>query len=84
MRSTDKTIMAAPIDHPSQFEVVKEPSSPGLKGATLSTLSPSETKKLLRKIDRRVIPILAILYFFSFLDRGNWITCPFLSQFECS
>ncbi|GES66619.1 MFS general substrate transporter [Aspergillus terreus] len=26
---------------------------------------------MLRKIDRRVIPILAILYFFSFLDRGN-------------
>lgn len=31
----------------------------------------TESKKILRKVDIRVIPILAILYFLSFLDRGN-------------
>lgn len=35
-------------------------------------LSPAETRRLLRKIDCRVIPILAILYLLSFLDRGGW------------
>ncbi|KAJ5162176.1 hypothetical protein N7492_007568 [Penicillium capsulatum] len=32
---------------------------------------PAEHSKILRKIDYRVIPILAVLYLLSFLDRGN-------------
>lgn len=31
---------------------------------------PAEHSKILRKIDYRVIPILAVLYLLSFLDRG--------------
>lgn len=34
-------------------------------------IDPTESKRILRKVDLRVIPILAILYFLSFLDRGN-------------
>lgn len=34
-------------------------------------LSPAEEKRLLRKVDRNVIPILGLLYLLSFLDRTN-------------
>ncbi|GAA5932880.1 hypothetical protein JCM1841_004624 [Sporobolomyces salmonicolor] len=34
-------------------------------------LTPEEETKLYRKIDRRVMPILALLYLLSFMDRGN-------------
>ena len=30
-----------------------------------------ETRRIIRKIDFRLIPILVVLYLFSFLDRGN-------------
>ena len=30
-----------------------------------------ETKKVLRKVDRRLLPVLTLLYLLSFLDRGN-------------
>ena len=30
-----------------------------------------ETRKIMRKIDIRLIPMLVVLYLFSFLDRGN-------------
>ena len=35
------------------------------------TLSPEEEKKLWRKIDFRLMPILSLMYLFSFLDRGK-------------
>ncbi len=37
---------------------------------------PTELRRLLRKIDLRVIPILALLYFLSFLDRGLFLLLP--------
>ncbi|KAJ5692979.1 hypothetical protein N7462_002402, partial [Penicillium macrosclerotiorum] len=39
--------------------------------ATHLELAPAEYKKLLRKVDAHIIPILTILYLLSFLDRGN-------------
>jgi hypothetical protein len=35
------------------------------------TVPPAELDRILRKVDIRVIPILAILYLLSFLDRGE-------------
>ena len=35
------------------------------------TLSPEEERKLWRKIDLRLMPILSLMYLFSFLDRGK-------------
>jgi hypothetical protein len=32
---------------------------------------PKETKRILRKVDFRLIPTLAILYLLAFLDRSN-------------
>jgi hypothetical protein len=34
-------------------------------------LASKQQKALLRKMDRRLIPVLALLYFMSFLDRGS-------------
>lgn len=30
-----------------------------------------ETSKVLHKVDRRLLPVLALLYLIAFLDRGN-------------
>lgn len=30
-----------------------------------------ETKKILHKVDRRLLPVLALLYLLAYLDRGN-------------
>ncbi|KAI1858514.1 uncharacterized protein JN550_012561 [Neoarthrinium moseri] len=40
-------------------------------GVTLDTFSHLDEKKILRKMDMRLIPMLAVLYLLSFLDRGN-------------
>lgn len=36
-----------------------------------SGFTPESTKKLLRKIDKTLVPFLALLYLLSFLDRTN-------------
>jgi len=38
-------------------------------------LSEAEEKKLWRKIDLKLLPILTLLYLLSFMDRGNVPTC---------
>ncbi|RGP60417.1 tartrate transporter [Fusarium longipes] len=40
-------------------------------GVTLESFSHLDEKKILRKMDMRLIPMLALLYLLSFLDRGN-------------
>ncbi|KAH9474337.1 putative transporter C11D3.18C [Psilocybe cubensis] len=35
------------------------------------TLTPEQQKKLWRKVDVRIIPILALMYLLSYMDRGN-------------
>lgn len=32
---------------------------------------PKETKRILRKVDFRLVPVLALLYLLAFLDRSN-------------
>ncbi|KAK4055978.1 hypothetical protein OIO90_002972 [Microbotryomycetes sp. JL221] len=46
-------------------------SAVGAAGKTHLTLTPEEEKRLLRKIDLRLIPFLSLLYLLSFLDRVN-------------
>ncbi|KAI1638431.1 major facilitator superfamily domain-containing protein [Biscogniauxia mediterranea] len=40
-------------------------------GITLEPFAHLDEKKILRKMDMRLIPMLAVLYLLSFLDRGN-------------
>lgn len=71
MDSQPKGTMANHLEHSAQAETTLEVSSLPPKGEEFEeSYTPEETKRLLRKIDMRVIPILAILYFLSFLDRG--------------
>jgi hypothetical protein len=46
--------------------------SPENEETAVVAVSQAEFDKLLRKVDLRVIPILAILYLLSFLDRGGF------------
>lgn len=36
--------------------------------------TPEEETAILRKVDKRLIPVLTILYLLSFLDRGNGLS----------
>jgi hypothetical protein len=40
-------------------------------GVTLASFAHLDEKAILRKMDLRLIPMLALLYLLSFLDRGN-------------
>jgi hypothetical protein len=37
----------------------------------IDALSPTDEKRLLRKMDLHIMPMLTVLYLFAFLDRGN-------------
>lgn len=41
------------------------------EGTTLDSFKHLDEKKILRKMDLRLIPVLALLYLLSFLDRGS-------------
>jgi hypothetical protein len=54
----------------NEAELYEGNSSDGVEVATAG-FDPKSTKRLLRKIDMRLIPFLALLYLLSFLDRTN-------------
>jgi hypothetical protein len=56
---------AHPVHYSKSF-----PDSPEF--LTPSTLTPEEEARVWQKIDIRLMPILALLYLFSFLDRGEY------------
>jgi hypothetical protein len=37
----------------------------------VTPLSPQETRKLLRKLDIAILPLVSVMYLLSFLDRSN-------------
>lgn len=43
----------------------------GLDDTDLPSYDDPEVKRILRKVDWRLPPVLAVLYLFSFLDRSN-------------
>ena len=45
-----------------------------------SNLTPQEEVRVWRKIDIRLMPILALIYLFTFLDRGASYPSPFLVE----
>lgn len=46
-------------------------SPDGSGGDPAAAFSPAMQKRVLRKMDLRLIPMLALLYLLAFLDRGN-------------
>ncbi|RTE69223.1 hypothetical protein BHE90_016399 [Fusarium euwallaceae] len=63
--------------HHSQDSEVSSPEKGVVKPVTeheedtLQEFSPAETKRLLRKLDWSLLPLLSMLYLLSFLDRAN-------------
>lgn len=55
----------------SHVELKDKVSVKGVPGGPIDGLSTKEYNRILRKVDYRVIPILASLYLLSFLDRGE-------------
>ena len=39
--------------------------------ATIASFSPQEQKRIMRKVDWRIMPIVAAMFFICLLDRGN-------------
>ena len=70
--------MAAKVEKLSTtyLEHPLESTSGSFDSLTLPALTPEEETKAWRKVDIRLMPILALLYLFSFLDRGTSITFP--------
>jgi hypothetical protein len=57
-------VEASPVDH-------LEYNAGDGNDEGLPSYDPAETQKVLRKIDWRLLPTLALLYLLAFLDRGN-------------
>ena len=56
----------------SAVEYVDAPDGKELGGdAAPPVLTPEQEKKLWRKVDMRILPILTIMYLCSFMDRGE-------------
>ncbi|KAH9919548.1 major facilitator superfamily domain-containing protein [Fomitopsis serialis] len=54
-----------------EVEAVEYATSPKSTTSPPPPLTPEQEKRLWRKVDRRILPILTIMYLCSFLDRGN-------------
>ncbi|KAJ4863484.1 major facilitator superfamily domain-containing protein [Trichoderma breve] len=63
--------MANTSDRSGKAEIDDFNGIRAVSSTTLESFSHLDEKKILRKMDRRLIPMLAILYLLSFLDRGN-------------
>ncbi|GKU05194.1 tartrate transporter [Fusarium langsethiae] len=61
----------APNRHHDGTQVGRIDAMATAPGVTLESFSHLDEKKILRKMDMRLIPMLALLYLLSFLDRGN-------------
>jgi hypothetical protein len=57
-------------------DLQEKPLNPQTVETAMLSVSRAEYDKLLRKVDLRVIPILAVLYLLSFLDRGSVLLYP--------
>lgn len=53
----------ADADTPDEKDIVKDTAPP--------VLTPEQEKKLWRKVDMRILPILTTMYLCSFMDRGE-------------
>lgn len=60
------------VEQPFQSDTVKTADEiEELKVAQVTIYDAKQTKSLLRKLDRHLIPFLSLLYLLSFLDRTN-------------
>lgn len=78
--STDPT-------EPEKFEshhLQQSPTSSDNSQTELSILNKDAEKRLLRKLDLHIIPILWLIFMLAFLDRTNVCISPYLCNFGCT
>ncbi|KAL2820980.1 major facilitator superfamily domain-containing protein [Aspergillus cavernicola] len=69
---SDKTSSESPSEKlPPNPTISADETESAVEGTYTTTLDPTAVKRLNRKLDLHVLPPLFILYFLSFLDRGN-------------
>lgn len=80
-KKRDPHIEKALSDESDDFDFGGESSLP-----SPPTLSTEEERRLWRKVDMRLMPILAVMYLFSFIDRGALYrpTCLSTTNFTCN
>ncbi|KIO01606.1 hypothetical protein M404DRAFT_149962 [Pisolithus tinctorius Marx 270] len=57
------------------FGLVSSPDVPTVRQPVQVSLDPEQERKLWRKIDLHLMPIISLMYLFSFMDRGNRNVC---------
>lgn len=67
-RSSSETPLEKVPQHPT---ISADEAESAVDGTYSNTLDPAAVRRLNRKLDLHVLPPLFILYFLSFLDRGN-------------
>lgn len=67
-RSSPETASEKPQQNPT---TTPDDAGSTVEGTHSTTLDPASVRRLNRKLDLHVLPPLFILYFLSFLDRGN-------------
>lgn len=53
--------------------IIKLPTASNLNGVT--EIDHAAEKELVRKLDRHIVPLIMLLYLFSFLDRQVVVAC---------
>jgi hypothetical protein len=73
MASATADIKHDPADSPRKTEYVAEKTSNSSAEleAQYEELDESESARVLRKVDMRLVPMLALLYLVAFIDRSN-------------
>jgi hypothetical protein len=71
---------AASNASPSKFDSVVHPQKEEARDSEekmVPIFTPEQERKLWRRIDLRLLPIITVMYLFSFMDRG---VCPALRR----
>jgi hypothetical protein len=70
-QTTRKTSITSAHHHKKSAEIARIDALATAPGVSMASFAHLDEKAILRKMDLRLIPMLALLYLLSFLDRGN-------------
>ncbi|KAM0323977.1 hypothetical protein ACHAQA_008559 [Verticillium albo-atrum] len=67
----NKVEMGAPEATTEMLEQSDNDPKNQVNDATFEEIDPEEERKLVRKLDRVILPLMALVYFFQYLDKGS-------------
>lgn len=62
----------APATEPTQADAASQDPYKGEEGNSANVLDKETERKLLRKLDIRIVPTLMWIYLMNMMDRGEW------------